>query len=340
LQLIAVLRESRGLHGKREIRPAARAFGAEAGRIRNGDDAAALPDPDGGYTLFAAEGMQPSFVEAEPWFAGLCAVLTNVSDIAAMGGRSRAIVDVLFAGDSNAHTERVLEGLRAGSEWFGVPIVGGHTGRSAGNASLSAAVLGKAKRLITSFDARPGQQIMACVDLGGRFRGDRPHFDGLTGPGETARDAKLARARLDVLPQLSEAGLVAAGKDISMAGILGTLLMLLETSGCGAQLDLAAVPAPACAEAEPRQWLEAFPSFGYLLAVEPANVAEVRAHFAAVGVTASPIAELDDSRALDVTYEQQSARYWDLANEPLMGFGSGPLETFDTSDTWERRQHA
>jgi uncharacterized protein len=315
--LVAALREGRGLSGKREIRSAARAFGCDPGGILNGDDAAALPDPEGGYTLLAAEGMQPSFVESEPWFAGLCAVLTNVSDIAAMGGRSRAIVDVLLASESSSHTDQILEGLQAGAELFGVPIVGGHTGRSAAGACLSAAVLGKAQRLITSFDARPGQQIMACIDLSGKYRGDRPHFDGLTGG-----DAALARARLDVLPQLAEAGLVSAGKDISMAGLVGTLLMLLETSGRGARLDLTAVPAPACAEAEPKRWLESFPSFGYLLSVEPAHVAEVTARFAAVGVTASAIATVDDTRALDIEYEGESVRYWDLSRESLMGFGA------------------
>lgn len=316
LPLMAAVREGRGLVGKLAIRPAALAFGRNPAGILNGDDAAALPDPDGGYTLLAAEGMQPSFVDSEPWFAGLCAVLTNVSDIAAMGGRSRAIVDVLLASDSTTHTDRVLEGLQAGAELFGVPIVGGHTGRSASGACLSAAVLGKASRLITSFDARPGQQIVACIDLGGKYRGDRPHFDGLSGG-----DAALARARLEVLPQLAEAGLAAAGKDISMAGLIGTLLMLLETSGCGARLDLGAVPAPTCAAAEPKRWLESFPSFGYLLAVDPPHVAEVTARFAAVGVTAAAIATVDDSHTLEVSYEGESVRYWDLSHESLMGFG-------------------
>ncbi len=313
--LMAAVREGRGLAGKRDIRPAARYFGTVQAGIQNGDDAAALLDSDGGYTLLAAEGMQPTFIDREPWFAGLCAVLTNVNDIAAMGGRSRAIVDVLWASDSNEHTERLFAGLAAGAELFGVPIVGGHTGRTVGGAALSAAVLGKAKRLITSFDARPGHRVMACIDLGGKFRGDRPHFDGVTGG-----DPALARARLEVLPQLAEAGLALAGKDISMAGLIGTLLMLLETSGCGAQLDLEAVPAPACADSEPKRWLEAFPSFGFLLAVEPAHVAEVAARFAAVGVTAVAIATVDDTRTLEVRYEDESLHYWNLACEPLMGF--------------------
>jgi uncharacterized protein len=318
VQLVAALRDGAGLRSKHEIRAAAAAFGANPCGVANGDDAAALPDPDGGYTLLAAEGMLPSFVQREPWFAGLCAVLCNVNDIAAMGGRARALVDVVLAGPDRAHTQQVFEGLQAGAELFGVPIVGGHSGRSAGAPCLSAAVLGKARRLITSFDARPGQQLLACVDLGGKFRPGQPHFDGLTGG-----DAQLARERLEVLPQLAEAGFVTAGKDISMAGMLGTLLMLLETSGCGARVDLAAVPAPAAAEAEPQRWLESFPSFGFVLAVEPQYVPAVCARFADVAVAAAPIGAAEATRTLEVSYGAEHTRYWDLATEPLMGFSRG-----------------
>jgi len=313
--LVAALRESPGLRSKREIQAAAAAFAVNELGVLNGDDAAALPDPDGGYTLMAAEGMQPSFVQREPFFAGLCAVLCNINDIAAMGGRPRALVDVVLAGSDRAHTALVYEGLRAGAELFQVPIVGGHSGRSAGAPCLSAAVLGKAQRLITSFDARPGQVLMVCIDLGGQFRADQPHFDGLTGC-----DPTLARARLAVLPQLAEAGLVGAGKDISMAGLLGTLLMLLETSGCGARVDLEAVPAPACALAEPQRWLESFPSFGFVLSVEPEHVAAVRERFAQVSVTAVVIGTVEATRTLDIACGSQRARLWDLASDSLMGF--------------------
>lgn len=313
--LVARLRAGQGVRGKRSIRSVARALRASAGAVQNGDDAAALPDPDGGYTLLAAEGMVATFVEREPWFAGFCAVMTNVSDIAAMGGRPRAIVDVLLASDDEAQTEAILQGLAAGASMFGVPVVGGHTGHSAAGASLAAAVLGKAQRLITSFDARPGQVVLACADLRGQFRGDTNNFDAVTGC-----DPAAIRAQLEILPQLAEAGLVRAGKDISMAGLVGTLLMLLETSGCGALLDLAAVPAPESARQGPQRWLEAFPSFGYLLVVAPPDVAAVVARFHALGVAAAPVAQLCEGHALELRYEHQQCRYWDLAREPLMGF--------------------
>jgi AIR synthase-related protein len=315
-ELSAALRDNAALRAKQDIQPIARALGGRAGPSRNGDDCAALPDRDG-FTLIAAEGMLPAFVQAEPFFAGFCAVMTNVSDIAAMGGRAQALVDVLFAGPDPLNTGAVLEGLAAGSDMFGVPIVGGHTARSSELPYLSAAIVGRAKRLITSFDARPGDQLLACIDLRGKFRGETTNFDAVSGA-----DPRRVRAQLELLPQLAEAGLVHTGKDISNAGLVGTLLMLLETSGCGALLDLGALPAPAAASGETLRWLKAFPSFGYLLVARPEHAPDVVERFAAHGVDAAVVAELDASARLDLAYQGERARYWDLSHGRLLGFGS------------------
>jgi hypothetical protein len=54
----------------------------------------------------------------------------------------------------------------------------------------------------------------------------------------------------------------AAAKDVSMAGIAGTLGMLAEASGCAAVLDVARVPRPAGAAAG--DWLSCFPGFAMI----------------------------------------------------------------------------
>src|SRR5258706_10059198 len=139
---------------KRDIQLPSRVFGGGSQSawfpsreaILNGDDTAALPSEDG-YTLFAAEGMRPELVAADPWFAGFCSVMVNLSDVAAMGGRPWAVVDVLFMG--TGENERVLEGMLAASELFGVPIVGGHTARIAGPTLLAVAVRGRAQGLFS-----------------------------------------------------------------------------------------------------------------------------------------------------------------------------------------------
>lgn len=313
------LRSRAELGFKRDIQVVAKAFGRvtrsewfpDDGPVVNGDDAAALPSADG-YTLFAAEGMRREFVDADPWFAGFCSVLVNVNDIAAMGGRPWAIVDVLFLGEG---ADRVLEGMVAASEALGVPVVGGHTARVSGATELAVAVLGRARRLIASDAARPGQVLLSAVDLRGTFRGGGGNFNAAT----TAPAARL-RAQLAVLPELAEAELVGAGKDVSMAGLCGTLVMLLEASGTGAVLDLARVPAPR--DVDPLRWLTAFPSFGFLLAVEPDAVDAVCARFDAVGVSCAAIGVLDASHRLELVQGGEHECYWDLARAPLTGFGT------------------
>lgn len=319
--LSALAEQLRGraeLDMKRDVQLAARVLGSNVTSawfpsrepISNGDDAAALPDADG-YALLAAEGMRPELVAADPWFAGFCSVMVNLSDIAAMGGRPWAVVDVLFLGAGD--NERVLQGMRAASELFGVPVVGGHTARVSGPSLLSVAVLGRARRLIASHAAKPGQIIVMAADLRGSFR-LASAFNAAT-----TASAQQLRAGLAVLPELAEAGLVSAGKDISMAGTCGSLAMLLETSGVGAVLDLEHVPAPP--EVEPLRWLTAFPSYGYLLSVDARAVSRVIARFDAVGVACAAVGSVDSSRQLRLRYAGEERLYLDLAERPLTGFG-------------------
>ena len=321
VQLARALRSRKELTYKQDIQLAAKAFGLETRSawftardpIVNGDDATALPidGTDGEYLLFAAEGMRGEFVEADPWFAGFSSVMTNVNDIAATGGRPWAVVDVLFLG--SGANETVLDGMAAASAAFGVPVVGGHTTRVSGQSMLAVSVVGRATRLISSRGAKAGHALVAAIALDGAFRGDGGNFNAAT-----KTPAEKLRAQIGILADLAEAGLVSAGKDISMAGLCGTLLMLLETSGCGAHLDLGRVPAPPGADA--MRWLTAFPSFGFLLAVDPAHLPSVRARFEAAGVACAAVGEIVDSSQLDLSYEGETATYWDLRDAPLTGF--------------------
>ena len=97
-QLAEQIRAGRGIAHKRDIADVMHWLG-DMGDTRLavpvGDDCAALVDGDG-YLLFAVEGFINEFVAAEPWFAGYCGVMVNVSDIYAMGGRPLAIVDALW----------------------------------------------------------------------------------------------------------------------------------------------------------------------------------------------------------------------------------------------------
>ena len=308
--LARTLRMSRGLAAKADIGLVAGRLGLSGkSAVPVGDDCAALPDGDG-YLLFAIEGFINEFVAADPWFAGWCGVMVNISDIAAMGGRALAVVDAVWAnGEQNA--ENILAGMRAASERFGVPIVGGHTNMRTDRSQLSTAVLGRAKRLLTSFDARPGDRLIAAVDLRGRYR---EHFSNW----EAATDAPAVRLRgdLEILPRIAEAGLCRAAKDISQGGIVGTAAMLAECSRVAIAIDIRAAPRPEGAPLD--RWLLTFPSFGYLLAVAPENVAAVTQLFTEREIAAADIGAIYAGSLVSITDGVSTETIWDFSERPLL----------------------
>jgi selenophosphate synthetase-related protein len=150
-----------------------------------------------------------------------------------------------------------------------------------------------------------------AVDLRGRFEEPYPFWNASVG----APAARL-RADLELLPQLAESGLCDAAKDISMAGTLGTALMLLECSQVGARIDLDAIPKP---DGVPlARWVTAFPSFGYLLAVREEHAARVQAQFAARSLACAAIGTVDASRRSVVHRGEDAAVLWDFSSEPFI----------------------
>lgn len=282
---------------------------AEARGILLGDDCAAIADGDS-HLLFAIEGMVGDFLRAMPWFAGYSAVMVNVSDIYAMGGRPLAVVDAIWS-EGLEPADEVVRGMAAAAAAYGVPLVGGHSNARSDGPQLAVAILGRARRLLTSFAARPGQRLLMAVDLRGRFEEPYPYWNATTGvPG-----ARL-RADLELLPALAEDGLCAAAKDISMAGAVGTALMLMECSGVGGAIDLDALPIPPGVPL-PR-WLSAFPSYGFLLAVDAADAATVAARFHARGLACAEIGMLDASRRVTIAEAGERALLWDFGSEPFI----------------------
>lgn len=298
------------IRGKLDIAEAARMLGLSAATTgQPGDDAAALPDGAGGWDLLAGEGFMPGFLADDPWFAGWCGVMVNLSDIAAMGGRATALLDAVWAPDAAAAAP-LLQGLRDAAAAYGVPLVGGHTNLRSPALNLSVSVTGKARALISSFAARPGDLLVAAIDHRGAYR----NFDNFCAALEAPRDR--LRGDLALLPEMAEAGLIDAGKDISQGGIAGTALMLAECSGCGFAINLDALPVPSGIATE--RWLRSFPSFGFLLSVRPACAASVCDRFAARGITAATIGTAIAAPRIDLQAGGATATFWDYSTQPYL----------------------
>jgi len=318
-ELAARVRQSVGILQKQDIQVAARVLGvAPDSQILLGDDCAAIPEQEG-YLLLAAEGMWPVLVETEPWFAGWCSVLVNVSDIYAMGGQPIAVVDTVWS-QSQAKSEPLWAGIKKAAEVYNVPIVGGHTNSSSPYNALSVAILGRATQLITSFNAQPGDKLLIAVDTRGKPHPQHPFWDAAT----EANPMQL-REDLVILPQLAQTGLCHAGKDISMGGILGTLLMLMEASGCGAVLNLDAVSCPEVMSLE--RWLLCFPSYGFLLSVHPDNVESVQSQFHTRNLACQVVGVVLPTQEIFLQSHRESVLFWDLSMEELTGFSTTKIPT-------------
>ncbi len=317
-ELVQAIRLSRGLAHKCDIDRVVSALGIGHGEngaaahdaIRVGDDCAAIPFGDG-YLLLAIEGFLNEFVASEPWFAGYCGVMVNLSDIAAMGGRPIAIVDALWSFGAEA-AGPVLAGLRAGAFAYGVPIVGGHTNMRSDRGQLAVAVLGQARKLLTSFDAKPGDALIIAIDLRGRYREPHPYWDASTGS-----PPERLRGDLAILAGIAEDGLAQACKDISMAGVVGTALMLLEGSGLGGVIDTSCVPLPDGVALQ--RWLLSFPSFGFVLSVAPPHIETVLSRFRARGIEAAQVGGTDASGKVRLSDGESEAVIWDFGVSALTG---------------------
>lgn len=217
-----------------------------------GDDGAPVPGSD---VVAACDAILPSMVERDPEWAGWCSVLVNVNDLAAMGATPVGLLDTVGARDRSFAT-RVLSGLRRASEAYDVPVLGGHTQLGV-PASLSVTALGRADEPVPGGGGRPGHRVRLTTDLAGSWR---PGYAGRQWDSTTHRRTPELREMLGAVARARPA----AAKDVSMAGIAGTLGMLAEASGCGAVLDVAAVPRPDGASAG--DWITCFPGFAMLTA--------------------------------------------------------------------------
>jgi putative N-acetyltransferase (TIGR04045 family) len=221
-----------------------------------GDDAAPVPGSD---LVAACDAISPAMVERDPWWAGWCSVLVNVNDVAAKGATPVGLLDAVGATTASL-AQRVIDGLADAARAWDVPVLGGHTTLGV-PASLAVTMLGRTEAPVPAAGGRAGDDVVLVADLAG---GWRPGRTGTQWDSTTARPSAVLREQARLVGRWRPD----AAKDVSMAGLAGTLGMLAEASGCGAELDVAAVPRPDRA-ATAADWLTCFPGFAMVAAQRP-----------------------------------------------------------------------
>jgi hypothetical protein len=194
---------------------------------------------------------------------------------------------------------------------YDVPLVGGHLTDHSGQPALSAFAIGQSVRPLSVGRAAAGQSLMVAAALDGEMRADFPFF--------RAFDSRVGRMASDlrILPELATAGDVVAAKDISMAGLLGTLGMLLEQHRLGVEVDLEQLPTPPGVELS--RWLTCFPSYGFLLCVPAGREPVVTERFERDGLDAAVVGTVDPSGILAIRHQDETAVVLDLTTESVTG---------------------
>ncbi len=275
---------------KRAVLPVLEAlgYGAAGEAYGLGDDCGYLRDGQG-WLLLTADSIREGLLE-RPRYAGFCAVNVAVSDVYATGGRPLALVNTLNVPDGDGEWARgVAEGLREGCDFFGLPMLGGHLDAGASRRGLSVAALGRASRLLKTFEAAPGDEVLFAYDPEGRWDAEARVWDASSG-----RDPARVLENYALLAEIAEGGLASACRDVSNAGLPGTLAMLAAASGVSARLDLDRVPRPP--GVGPEDWLEGFPSYGFVLTATAARAAGLAGLFRAQGIAAAVCGEIFEGR--------------------------------------------
>jgi selenophosphate synthetase-related protein len=310
-RLVEVIRASPGWTSKADISVVRDVFGPGDWRHGPGDDGAVVMMA-GQQVVACGEAILPAFVEADPYGAGIAAVLTNVNDVAAMGAIPGAVVNTLVGTPELCRA--ALEGMRYASELYDVPVVGGHLTKSADRVALSAFAVGHCPGpALSAANVAPGQRLGLIVCLDGTMRADFPFF-----PSFDERGTMLG-GDVRMLAELAAAGLITAAKDVSMAGLFGSLAMLLEATRSGVTVNLADVPVPAGVDLA--RWLICFPCFAFLVTMPPEAEAGCRAVVEARGLTYAPLGEINDSGLVTLTADGATATIVDLSREQITYLG-------------------
>lgn len=217
-----------------------------------GDDGAPVPGTD---VIAACDAILSSMVARDPEWAGWCSVLVNINDLTAMGARPIGLLDAVGA-TTRSQLTRIVRGISNAANAWRVPVLGGHTQVGVPSA-LAVTALGQTAQPVPAGGGRVGDTVSLIADLGGSWR---PGYWGQQWDSTTSRTCD----DLVTMSSLVSHVRPAAAKDVSMAGIVGTLGMLAEASGTGAEIDVSAVPRPAGVDAG--SWLTCFPGYAMLAA--------------------------------------------------------------------------
>jgi selenophosphate synthetase-related protein len=284
-----------------------------------GEDSAMITQNSDDIILFHSDAIVESLIERNPYRAGMNCVLVNVNDIFAAAGQPVALTCVVSYKDG-PQGEKTAQQLMAGAaqavQLFQVPIVGGHTAPKCSYNAISMACvgIGNKNQILRSNTAQPGNLILHAIDLEGQRGAAYP----LGWDCFTFKSSAEVLAPRQAIREIGKRQLATASKDSSIPGILGSTVMLLETSRYGAVIHVDDIPRPESISLQ--DWLKMFLSTGFILTCRKTTVNECIQVLTDGGLTTKVVGRvLADSQVYLTNNEGEKARFFDVLSESIFG---------------------
>ncbi len=237
--------ENKNIIEKREINPFIQLIQSESYKSKRilsdiGEDSASILN-DENLILMTTDRIKTEYILKNPFGAGFSSILVGIDDIYCCGGTPLAAS--LIVSFTNKHIgEKIFKGALVGSQKFRVPIVRGHTNPNSSYNELSSTMIGEIKKsdYLSAKNAKYEDDIILAVD----FKGKIPDVGKYYWDTVTFKQSEEVLFRRKSMNIIAQKHLANSAKDISNAGIFGTILQLIKYSNLGAIININQITIP------------------------------------------------------------------------------------------------
>ncbi len=244
-KIASSIRENKNIIEKREIDPFVQLIQSKSYKSDRvfsdiGEDSASILDNEN-LILITTDRIKTEYVLKNPFGAGFSSILVGIDDIYCCGGTPLA-ASLIVSFKNKQIGEKIIEGAMEGSQKFRVPIVRGHTNLNSNYDELSSTMIGEIKKslYLSAKNAQINDDIILAVDFSGKIPDvSKYYWDTVTF--KQSNEVLLRRKSMNIIAQQQLAN---SAKDISNAGIFGTILQLIKYSNVGAIIYINKIKIP------------------------------------------------------------------------------------------------
>jgi len=274
-------------------------------------DDAGLLTISGVNVVASVDCILETIVDRNPWQAGYFSILVSVNDVLAKGAKPIAYLDSISS-PSSLTRRSIAQGIKYAADNFGLTLLKGHTTPDVSYNAVESTVIGVAKNFIPDNGAQIGDSLIIVMDPNGTLEDTAwlKVYDSTY-----SKSSQQLLIRQETLLNIADRRLVNSAKDISGAGIIGTIAMLCESTKAGAEIILERIPHPP--EVALEDWLLTYPSFGFIYTTKKKDTC--LGLLRSAGLEAEAVGSVTSTKQVRVSYGDEKGVFLDLEKEDLYG---------------------